>query len=98
MKRFLIPKPFVRTWLYFLRLYTFYFPFRIGKYWLAEKAKLVCPHLPKDLKVKTRDGREMLIDLSDPMTTSVFFFGEYEPFTSEVLSLILEPGTICFDV
>lgn len=82
----------------FVRLYTFYSPWRKGKYRLYQFALNNCGTLPQEHVVKTKDGRRLFADLRNKMYDTVYFLGEYEMAVTEVIEKITRPGDVCLDV
>lgn len=93
-----IRKSLERLFLKSIRLYTFNTPFQKGKYRLYQTALELCRFAPKEIKTKTHDGREYIIDLTGGMHESVYFLGQYEPFVTEVISAVVKSGDVCLDV
>lgn len=85
-------------WLNFVRFYTFYAPFRKGKYRLYELALRFCRQLPGKKVVQTSDGRKIYADLQTGMYNTVFFLGEYEQAITQVVGKIINKNDICLDV
>ena len=81
-----------------VRLYTFHTPLPKGKYRLYQTALQQCRAAPQKITVKSADGRRFEVDLTGGMHDSVFFFGEYEPAVSAVVSSIVRRGDVCLDV
>ncbi len=53
--------------------------------------------LPKGFIIKLRDGRKLAIDLTTGMQERVFFFGEYEPYVTELVKQLVSEGNVCVD-
>ena len=87
-----------RAWLKFVRLYTFHAPVRKGKYRLLQLALEACRFPPKKILTTSVDGRVLEVDLTDGMSETVFFIGEYERVITEIISAIVRPGDVCLDV
>ncbi len=87
-----------RLFLKTVRLYTFNTPLPKGKYRLSETALRQCRAAPQKIITQSADGRNFEVDLTGGMHDGVFFFGEYEPAVSEVVSAIVRPGDVCLDI
>ncbi|MEP6925613.1 MAG: FkbM family methyltransferase, partial [Pyrinomonadaceae bacterium] len=92
-----MPITFEHAFLKFVRLYTFNSPLRKGKYRLFEFAKKNCRSLPDNLLIKTVDGRKLCADLTDTMTDTVYFLGEYEPVVTKIVASLINKGDVCID-
>lgn len=84
-----------------VRLYTYYFPLRKGKYrvmngalWLAG-----CPG-GEVVRCSTADGRVFQVEISSSpgMYDTVYFLGEYERCVTKIITLLVRPGDRCLDV
>ena len=87
-----------RLFLKTVRLYTFNTPIPKGKYRLYETALRQCRAAPRKIVTESVDGRMFEIDLTGGMHDGVYFFGEYEPAVSEVVSSIVRRGDVCLDI
>ncbi len=81
-----------------VRLYTFYSPFRKGKYRLAVAALNSEKHAPGEIIAAARDGRKLFVNPASLPYRFVYYLGEYEPSITRVISRIVKPGDICLDV
>lgn len=81
-----------------VRLYTFYSPFRKGKYRLAVAALNLEKHAPDEILADVRDGRKLLVNPTSLSYRFVYFLGEYEPSITRIISQLVQPGDICLDV
>lgn len=86
------------TFLKFVRLYTFYAPIRKGKYRLFEFALRNTATPPENFVVQTKDGRRVYADWQNKIFDTMYFLGEYEWTTTEIIRRITRPGDVCFDV
>lgn len=91
-------KSIERTFLNLVRLYTFNTPIGKGKYRLYQTALALCRFPPDNILAKTTDGRLLQVDLTGKMHETVFFVGEYERAVTQMLSSVIKPGDVCFDV
>ncbi|MEQ1762646.1 MAG: FkbM family methyltransferase [Pyrinomonadaceae bacterium] len=80
-----------------VRIYTYNTPIRKGSSRLMQLALKIVRHPPEDLVARTRDGRGFAVDLTTGMQGTVFFFGEYEPFITELVELLIMQGDVCID-
>ena len=84
-----------------VRLYTFSFPMRKGKYRVMNTALRFagCPG-GEVVRCRTADGRDFLVELSSTpgMYDTVYFLGEYERFITRIVSSMVRPGDRCLDV
>lgn len=80
-----------------VRLYTYNTPVRKGSSRLAQLALRFVHGKPNNLFANAVDGRKFSIDLTTGMQERVFFFGEYEPFISDVVSRLIREGDTCVD-
>ena len=85
-------------WLRLLRSYTYNTPLRRGKYRLSLLGQRACRNFPKRVVTPARDGRTLEVSFSPMDWDTIFFFGEYESQLTSVVSAIVEPGDVCFDV
>lgn len=85
-------------WLNLVRFYTFYSPFRKGKYRLYELALRSCRGRPGKKVVPTSDGRKIYADLQTEMYDTVFFLGEYERAITDLVRKIVYKNDVCLDV
>ena len=84
-----------------VRLYTFYFPVRKGKYRVMTAALRFAGSPEGELvQCRTADGRDFLVELSSSpgMYDTVYFLGEYERFITRIVSSMVLPGDRCLDV
>ncbi len=87
-----------RLFLKTVRLYTYHTPIPKGKYRLYQTALQQCCAAPQKIITTATDGRIFEVDLKGGMHDSVFFFGQYEPAVSEVVSAIVRRGDNCLDI
>lgn len=87
-----------QLFLKFIRFYTFNTPFSRGKYRLYQSALKICRYPPTNIKTKTQDGREYVVDLTNGMGETVFFLGEYEPAVTQTISSVIKSGDVCLDI
>lgn len=87
-----------RIFLKAVRFYTFHTPVAKGKYRLQEKALNFCRRAPREIIARTKDNRVFNVDLTGGMHDRVYFFGEYEPAVSEVISSVVRRGDVCLDI
>ncbi|MDM9383295.1 FkbM family methyltransferase [Chlorogloeopsis sp. ULAP01] len=77
-------------------------PYFKGKYRLgtALVPRMTNYRIDKDclVKIKMQDGSIMRLDLRSMLEQKVFFSGEYDGGIIQILSRILEPGVVIFDV
>jgi len=88
---------FASTFLKLVRLYTYNTPIRKGSSRLMLLALKLIGEPPRDLTATTPDGRTFAVDLTTGMQERVFFFGEYEPFVSKLVELLVVEGDTCID-
>lgn len=86
------------NWLKLIRLYTFHSPLRKGKVRLHQFAMNVCAEKPDNQIATTFDGRKIHINLSEGISDSVYFLGEYEREITKLLIRIIGEGQVCLDV
>ncbi len=86
------------NWLNLIRLYTFYSPFRKGKYRLFEFALSQTKDMPFEQIVESIDGRKFNINLQTGMFDTVFFLGEYERDVTNVIESIVKKDDVCLDI
>ena len=79
------------------RLYTFNTPISKGKYRLFLSVLGILKYKPRHIKAKSIDGRRFDADLNEYMYMSLYFLGEYEPFTSRVARSLIGEGDVCVD-
>ncbi len=87
-----------RSFLKFVRLYTYHTPIPKGKYRAFMLALGLCKNLPENLPAETKDGRKFTVHLKTGMQTSVYFVGEYEKILTEIVGSLLRQGDTCLDV
>lgn len=80
-----------------VRLYTYNTPIRKGSSRLMQLALRLVGEPPEGLTAQARDGRIFAVDLTTGMQETVFFFGEYEPFITELVELLVVNGDVCID-
>jgi len=84
-----------------VRLYTYYFPVRKGKYRVMNAALRFAGRPEGEVvRCRTADGRDFLVELSSSpgMYDTVYFLGEYERFITRIISSMVWPGDRCLDV
>lgn len=86
------------NWLRLVRCYTFYFPFRKGKYRLFQFAMNSVEVPPQNRKIYSQDGRVFAAKMETRMYDMVYFLGEYEKYVTEVMGKVVQNGDVCFDV
>jgi FkbM family methyltransferase len=85
-------------WLKTIRLYTFNTPIAKGKHRIYLTALKFCRTLPTAIKIQTKDGRNLSLNLSTGVHDTVFFLGEYEIAVTDIVKNLLRGGDICLDV
>lgn len=93
-----IKTKFVELLLRIFRLYTFNTLIAKGKHRAYLFIMKFCKDLPANLKVSTKDGRKLSVNLTTGMQTTVFFLGEYEKALTKIVVSLLEENNICLDV
>lgn len=81
-----------------IRFYTFHSPIKKGRHRLSNLAFRLSPTVPREIVVKTIDGRELFIDTANNSYKYVYFLGEYESAISNIFRKIIKPGDICLDI
>jgi FkbM family methyltransferase len=83
-----------------LRSYTWNSPVRRGKSRLMNWSLRFAGCLPEKDIVTLRDGRRLSLSFKQysGMCETIYFMGEYERIITKIVSLIVKPGDICFDL
>lgn len=81
-----------------VRMYTFYTPFRKGKYRVASAALNLDKELPDKILAVAQDKRRLFVDPASLPYRYVYFLGEYEPAITDIINKIVEPGDVCLDI
>ncbi|MBK8467145.1 MAG: FkbM family methyltransferase [Chloracidobacterium sp.] len=81
-----------------VRLYTLNSPLKRGRHRLSNLAFSLSPTMPREIVVKTIDGRELFIDTKNNSYKYVYFLGEYESVISNIFRRLINPDNICLDI
>ena len=79
-----------------LRPFLRWYPFAVGKGWLANKL-VRDSAIPDGMVVRTKEGIRVEIH-PDWMYKHVYLYGEYEPANTAIFKRIVRSGDVCFDV
>ena len=82
----------------FVRFYTYNTPIAKGKHRLYLLALKLCRYQPTAIQTQVKDGRNISVNLTTGMHTTVFFLGEFEKALTQIVTLLLKKGDVCFDV
>lgn len=80
-----------------IRFYTRRTPIEKGRYRLAEVAAKLAGSRPRTERIRTSDGRTLLVDTASDTYRAARFTGTYEPGLSRVLSAVTRHGDVCVD-